>query len=38
MLAAVNELFGSHFGGEFQQLHAAAEFPDPVFAIRSSYS
>jgi ATP-dependent exoDNAse (exonuclease V) beta subunit len=31
VLAAVNELFGSHFGGEFQQLHAAAEFPDPVF-------
>src|SRR5205814_1621501 len=31
VLAAVNELFGAHFGGEFQQLHAAAEFPDPVF-------
>jgi ATP-dependent helicase/nuclease subunit A len=31
VLAAVNELFGSHFGGEFQQLAAAAEFPDPVF-------
>jgi ATP-dependent helicase/nuclease subunit A len=31
VLAAVNELFGAHFGDEFQQLHAAAEFPDPVF-------
>jgi ATP-dependent exoDNAse (exonuclease V) beta subunit len=31
VLAAVNELFGSHFGGEFQELAAAAEFPDPVF-------
>jgi ATP-dependent helicase/nuclease subunit A len=31
VLAAVNELFGSHFGGEFQDLAAAAEFPDPVF-------
>jgi ATP-dependent exoDNAse (exonuclease V) beta subunit len=31
VLAAVNELFGSHFGGEFQALAAAAEFPDPVF-------
>ena len=31
VLAAVNELFGSHFGGEFQSLAAAAEFPDPVF-------
>jgi ATP-dependent helicase/nuclease subunit A len=31
VLAAVNELFGSHFGGEFQPLAAAAEFPDPVF-------
>ena len=30
VLAAVNELFGSHFGDEFQPLHAAAEFPDPV--------
>ena len=29
--AAVNELFGSHFGDEFQPLAAAAEFPDPVF-------
>src|SRR5207302_36227 len=26
-----NELFGSHFGDEFQPLAAAAEFPDPVF-------
>ena len=31
VLAAVNELFGSDFGGEFQDLAAAAEFPDPVF-------
>ncbi len=31
VLAAVNELFSSHFGDEFQPLHAAAEFPDPVF-------
>jgi ATP-dependent exoDNAse (exonuclease V) beta subunit len=31
VLAAVNELFGDHFGGEFQELAAAAEFPDPVF-------
>ena len=31
VLAAVNELFGSDFGGEFQGLAAAAEFPDPVF-------
>jgi ATP-dependent exoDNAse (exonuclease V) beta subunit len=31
VLAAVNELFGSDFGGEFQELTAAAEFPDPVF-------
>jgi ATP-dependent helicase/nuclease subunit A len=31
VLAAVNELFGAHFGDEFQPLHAAAEFPDPVF-------
>jgi len=31
VLAAVNELFGSDFGSEFQQLAAAAEFPDPVF-------
>ncbi|MGH3008624.1 MAG: UvrD-helicase domain-containing protein [Gaiellaceae bacterium] len=31
VLAAVNHLFGEHFGGEFQELAAAAEFPDPVF-------
>jgi ATP-dependent helicase/nuclease subunit A len=31
VLAAVNMLFGSHFGDEFQPLAAAAEFPDPVF-------
>jgi ATP-dependent helicase/nuclease subunit A len=31
VLAAVNHLFGSHFGDEFQELAAAAEFPDPVF-------
>ncbi|HKI93237.1 MAG TPA: UvrD-helicase domain-containing protein [Gaiellaceae bacterium] len=31
VLAAVNELFGAHFGEEFQELAAAAEFPDPVF-------
>ncbi|MEN3340658.1 MAG: ATP-dependent helicase/nuclease subunit [Actinomycetota bacterium] len=31
VLAAVNELFGSHFGDDFQPLHAAAEYPDPVF-------
>ena len=31
VLAAVNELFGAHFGDEFQPLHAGAEFPDPVF-------
>ena len=31
VLAAVNELFGSHFGDEIQPLAAAAEFPDPVF-------
>jgi len=31
VLAAVNELFGSHFGDQFQPLAAAAEFPDPVF-------
>ena len=30
VLAAVNELFGSHFGDEFQQLAASGEFPDPV--------
>ena len=31
VLAAVNHLFGWHFGSEFQQLTAAVEFPDPVF-------
>jgi ATP-dependent helicase/nuclease subunit A len=31
VLAVVNELFGAHFGDEFQPLAAAAEFPDPVF-------
>jgi ATP-dependent helicase/nuclease subunit A len=31
VLAAVNHLFGSHFGSEFQPLAAAAEYPDPVF-------
>ncbi len=31
VLAAINHLFGSHFGDEFQELAAAAEFPDPVF-------
>ena len=31
VLAAINELFGSHFGDEFQPLHAASEFPNPVF-------
>jgi ATP-dependent helicase/nuclease subunit A len=31
VLAAVNHLFGTHFGDEFQPLAAAAEYPDPVF-------
>lgn len=31
VLAAVNQLFGADFGGEFQPLTAAVEFPDPVF-------
>jgi ATP-dependent helicase/nuclease subunit A len=31
VLAAVNELFGSHFGDEFQPLQSSGEFPDPVF-------
>jgi ATP-dependent helicase/nuclease subunit A len=31
VLAVVNELFGSHFGDEYQPLAAAADFPDPVF-------
>jgi ATP-dependent exoDNAse (exonuclease V) beta subunit len=30
VLAAVNHLFGSHFGSEFQELTAAVEFPDPL--------
>jgi ATP-dependent exoDNAse (exonuclease V) beta subunit len=30
VLAAVNELFGSHFGDEFQPLAASATFPDAV--------
>jgi ATP-dependent exoDNAse (exonuclease V) beta subunit len=31
VLAAVNELFGSHFGDRFQPLAASGSFPDPVF-------
>src|SRR5207245_4639310 len=31
VLAAVNHLFGSHFGDEFQPLAASGDFPDPVF-------
>src|SRR4051794_33589220 len=31
VLAAVNHLFGQHFGSEFQPLAAAADYPDPVF-------
>jgi ATP-dependent helicase/nuclease subunit A len=31
VLAAVNQLFGARFGGEFQPLAASGEFPDPVF-------
>src|SRR5581483_7555568 len=31
VLAAVNQLFGRRFGGEFQPLAASGEFPDPVF-------
>jgi ATP-dependent helicase/nuclease subunit A len=31
VLAAVNHLFSSEFGGDFQPLAASAEFPDPVF-------
>jgi len=31
VLSAVNHLFGSYFGDEFQELAAAVEFPDPVF-------
>jgi ATP-dependent helicase/nuclease subunit A len=46
VLAAVNYLFGSDFGNEFQPLAASGEFPDPVFGTpvellvtdKSSYS
>jgi ATP-dependent helicase/nuclease subunit A len=46
VLAAVNYLFGSDFGHEFQPLAASGEFPDPVFGTpvellvtdKSSYS
>ena len=46
VLAAVNHLFGSDFGHEFQPLAASGEFPDPVFGApvellitdKSSYS
>jgi ATP-dependent helicase/nuclease subunit A len=46
VLAAVNLLFGSDFGQEFQPLAASGEFPDPVFGTpvellvtdKSSYS
>jgi ATP-dependent helicase/nuclease subunit A len=31
VLAAINYLFGSDFGDEFQPLAASGEFPDPVF-------
>jgi ATP-dependent helicase/nuclease subunit A len=31
VLAAVNYLFGSDFGQEFQPLAASGDFPDPVF-------
>jgi ATP-dependent helicase/nuclease subunit A len=31
VLAAVNELFGSHFGDRFQPLAASGSFTDPVF-------
>jgi ATP-dependent exoDNAse (exonuclease V) beta subunit len=31
VLAAVNELFGEAFGGEYQPLAASGEFSDPVF-------
>jgi ATP-dependent helicase/nuclease subunit A len=30
VLAAVNELFGSHFGDEYQPLAASSVFPDPI--------
>ncbi|HZC29219.1 MAG TPA: PD-(D/E)XK nuclease family protein, partial [Gaiellaceae bacterium] len=46
VLAAVNYLFGTDFGDEFQPLTASREFPDPVFGTpvellvtdKSSYS
>ncbi|TMM06498.1 MAG: hypothetical protein E6G02_04910 [Actinobacteria bacterium] len=46
VLAAVNHLFGSDFGDEFQPLAASGDFPDPVFGTpvellvtdKSSYS
>jgi ATP-dependent helicase/nuclease subunit A len=31
VLAAVNYLFESDFGDDFQPLHASGDFPDPVF-------
>jgi ATP-dependent exoDNAse (exonuclease V) beta subunit len=31
VLAAVNELFGDEFGGDYQPLAASGEFADPVF-------
>jgi ATP-dependent exoDNAse (exonuclease V) beta subunit len=31
VLAAVNHLFGSDFGDEFQPLASSGDFPDPVF-------
>jgi ATP-dependent exoDNAse (exonuclease V) beta subunit len=31
VLEAVNYLFGAAFGGDYQQLTASSEFPDPVF-------
>jgi ATP-dependent helicase/nuclease subunit A len=31
VLAAINHLFGTDFGEEFQPLTASGEFPDPVF-------
>jgi ATP-dependent helicase/nuclease subunit A len=30
VLAAINELFGAHFGDEFQQLLASGSFDDPI--------
>jgi ATP-dependent helicase/nuclease subunit A len=46
VLGAVNHLFGSDFGDEFQPLAASGDFPDPVFGTpvellvtdKSSYS